>query len=165
MELKAAVCSREDGPMSEAPERLRFRRLRFGEAAEAGFTLIELLVVLLIIGTLLAIVIPTFLTTAKTANNTAAPANLLYTSGNQSHFGVCGATGVSTITAIDTGLTFVTGKGSTKENTVSINSSGAAGRRSPGTTDCWITVYRMQPSRLKPTPSVSQASRPAPVTE
>jgi len=43
MELKAAVCSREDGPMSEAPERLRFRRLRFGEAAEAGFTLIELL--------------------------------------------------------------------------------------------------------------------------
>jgi prepilin-type N-terminal cleavage/methylation domain-containing protein len=151
--------------MSEAPERLRFRRLRFGEAAEAGFTLIELLVVLLIIGTLLAIVIPTFLTTAKTANNTAAPANLLYTSGNQSHFGVCGATGVSTITAIDTGLTFVTGKGSTKENTVSINSSGAAGRHSPGTTDCWITVYRMQRSRLKPTPPAPQASRPAPVTE
>src|ERR1017187_6272645 len=83
--LRQQFAAERIGPMSQVPERLRFRRLRFGEAAEAVFTLIELLVVLLIIGTLLAIVIPTFLTTAKTANNTAAPANLLYTSGNESH--------------------------------------------------------------------------------
>jgi prepilin-type N-terminal cleavage/methylation domain-containing protein len=143
MELRAAVCSREDDSVSEVPERLRVRRLRFEEAA-AGFTLIELLVVMLIIGILLAIVTPRFLSTSKTAIR-AEPANLLYTSGNHSHFGVCGGTGVSPITAVDTGLTSVSGKGSTKANTASINPGGAAGRQvpvilSPSTTDCSITV-------------------------
>src|ERR1019366_4199224 len=93
--LRQQFAAERIGPMSQVPERLRFRRLRFGEAAEAGFTLSELLVVLLITGTLLAIVIPTFLTTAKTAKNSAAPKNLLYTSCLRSVFGVCGATGVS----------------------------------------------------------------------
>jgi len=56
-------------------ERLRARP-QVKEAGEEGFTLIELLVVLLIIGILLAIAIPTFLSVTKTANNTGVAGEL-----------------------------------------------------------------------------------------
>jgi prepilin-type N-terminal cleavage/methylation domain-containing protein len=140
--------------MSDVLERLRFRGLRFEEAAEAGFTLVELIVVVLVIGVLLAIVVPSFLSPPKTAISTAAPANLLYTNDNQSQFGVCGSTAVSTTTSTDKGLTLVSGRRSTKASTVSINPSGAHGQPVPaisslGATDCRITIYQkaMQPTR------------------
>ncbi|MGH9091819.1 MAG: type II secretion system protein [Acidimicrobiales bacterium] len=47
-----------------------------GEGREAGFTLIELMVVLLIMGILLAIAIPTFLSVTGGAKKTAAQSNL-----------------------------------------------------------------------------------------
>ena len=140
--------------MSDLPEGLSVWPPEFEEAGEEGFTLIELLVVLLIIGILLAIAIPTFLSVTKTANNTAAQANLqtaltgadtYYTSSNQTYAGLYGGTTTSSITAIDTGLTYVSGSASTKSNSISINARGSAGwvvlaAWAPGTKDCWVIL-------------------------
>jgi len=75
-------------------------------------------------------------------------ADTFYTNSNQTYSGIymSGQPGVSTISQIDTGLTYISGTTATsKSNTISIKASGALGYLilaafAPGTKDCWIVV-------------------------
>ena len=132
--------------------------LRVGKWADgAGFTLVELLVVLLVLGVLLAIAVPTFLSTTSSAQNRATESNLsnavldataLYLGGQQSFASLT----PSSLSSTDPEFDWVTSdcKAAGKLNCISeeVVDVAAAGDKEglilatygPHTSTCWYAV-------------------------
>ena len=130
-----------------------------GEKREEGFTLIELMVVLLIMGILLAIAIPTFLSVTGGAKKTAAQSDLTnaYTSLQGVYSGNSGTlpqTGtnpdlakiIAALQKTQTSIKFTTGTAAKGQNKVSVGlvtpaKTAVILAAEDGAGYCWIVVF------------------------
>ncbi len=124
-----------------------------GEEREEGFTLIELMVVLLIMGILLAIAIPTFLSVVGGAKKTAAQSNLtnavtsaqgIYSQNGSFPTKVTGATGTLTKLGKTQKSLHFTQAAVTGLSTVSVTQTGTSilfmAVKANTKTVCWVAV-------------------------
>jgi type IV pilus assembly protein PilA len=108
-------------------------KARMNKNEEDGFTLIELLVVVLILGILMAIAIPTFLSLTSGAKQNAAEADLTTAAQDEAtYFTTNGYYGSNTnMATIDPGITWVATVTSVQQaHTVYTNGTGASGSTS-----------------------------------
>jgi len=140
--------------------------------ADGGFTLIEMMVVLLILAILLAVAIPSFLGTTRSANGRVAQANSntallasqtqFYTSGMQFQ---PTSTMTSSLGAMQKNLAFQAGA-SSNHSQVSVYvapnlNSIIMAVQSNSTRDCWYTIMNGAPE--PPTPGTPYRTLPSPV--